>query len=261
MAQLVSSQAMGASYLANHVWGTPDVCVERLQSIADAFHPEEFMLVFRYGSMPRDVAEKSIGLFAREVLPAVHAIELQAPITYDEVATRLTRRLCAATCVAASLRLGRRRALEDGGGLVGCRVWRLARPNFVLTSEHTCCSLATNVVDVVREVAATDPTTCDDAGLATLSTEVHRLRCWLDSIDAAVVARRRELATAGGRRSFREADARLSAVFDAAIAAERAKPDDGRTSTSSAPTPSSTSSPPRRYQEHGDQPSSSSSAT
>ena len=88
--------------------------------------------------------------------------------------------------------------------------------------------LATDVVDVVREVAATDPTTCDDAGLATLSTEVHRLRCWLDSIDAAIVARRRELATAGGRRSFREADARLSAVFDAAIAAERAKPDDGR---------------------------------
>ena len=61
-------------------------------------------------------------------------------------------------------------------------------------------------MDVVREVAATDPTTCDDAGLATLSTEVHRLRCWLDSIDAAIVARRRELATAGGRRSFREAD-------------------------------------------------------
>ena len=44
------------------------------------------MLEFRYGSMPRDVAEKSIGLFAREVLPAVHDIELADPITYDEVA-------------------------------------------------------------------------------------------------------------------------------------------------------------------------------
>ena len=86
MANLVSSQAMGASYLANHVWGTPDVCVEKLRSIAAAFHPEEFMLVFRYGSMPRDVAERSIELFAREVLPAVHDLELAAPITYDEVA-------------------------------------------------------------------------------------------------------------------------------------------------------------------------------
>ena len=84
MADLVTSQAMGASYLANHVWGTPDVCVERLRAIADAFHPEEFMLVFRYGSMPRDVAEKSIGLFAADVLPAVHDLALDEPITYDD---------------------------------------------------------------------------------------------------------------------------------------------------------------------------------
>jgi hypothetical protein len=32
------------------------------------------MLVCRYGSMPQDVAEKSIGLFAREVLPGAHEI-------------------------------------------------------------------------------------------------------------------------------------------------------------------------------------------
>ena len=87
MADLVTSQAMGASYLANHVWGTPDVCVEKLRSIAAAFHPEEFMLVFRYGSMPRDVAERSIGLFASDVLPAVHELDLEAPITYDEALT------------------------------------------------------------------------------------------------------------------------------------------------------------------------------
>src|SRR3954447_12212308 len=66
--------------------------------------------------------------------------------------------------------------------------------------------LASDLVEVVRSVAATDPTTCDTAGLTTVSAQVHRLRCWLDSIDAAVVARRRELATAGGRRSPREAD-------------------------------------------------------
>ena len=66
--------------------------------------------------------------------------------------------------------------------------------------------LASDLVEVMRSVAATDPTTCDTAGLTTLADEVHRLRCWLDSVDAAVVARRRELATAGGRRSSREAD-------------------------------------------------------
>lgn len=83
MADRVTGQEMGASYLANHVWGTPDQCVDKLRGIAEAFHPEEFMLVFRYGSMPREVAEKSIGLFAREVLPAVHALPLGEPVAYD----------------------------------------------------------------------------------------------------------------------------------------------------------------------------------
>jgi hypothetical protein len=32
------------------------------------------MLVCRYGSMPKDVAEKSIDLFAREALPGAHEI-------------------------------------------------------------------------------------------------------------------------------------------------------------------------------------------
>lgn len=76
MADLINTQEMGASYLANHVWGTPSQCVDRLTAIASAFQPEEFMLVFRYGSMPRDIAEKSIRLFASEVLPAVHALPL-----------------------------------------------------------------------------------------------------------------------------------------------------------------------------------------
>ena len=35
---------------------------------------------------------------------------------------------------------------------------------------------------------------------------VHRVRCWLDSVDAAVVVRSAELAWAGGRRSSREAE-------------------------------------------------------
>jgi len=72
--------------------------------------------------------------------------------------------------------------------------------------RHDGLMLASDVVDVVREVAATDPATCDPAVLTTLAADVHRLRCWLDAVDAAVVARSRELAAAGGRRSWREAD-------------------------------------------------------
>ena len=66
--------------------------------------------------------------------------------------------------------------------------------------------LARGVVEVVQEVLGTDPATCDADALTTIAADVHRLRCWLDSVDVAVVARSAELALAGGRRSCREAD-------------------------------------------------------
>jgi alkanesulfonate monooxygenase SsuD/methylene tetrahydromethanopterin reductase-like flavin-dependent oxidoreductase (luciferase family) len=73
---------MASTYISNHVWGAPEQCLKKLQTLCDAFHPEEFMLVFKYGSMPLDIAQNSLQLFAREVLPAVHAIPLEEPITY-----------------------------------------------------------------------------------------------------------------------------------------------------------------------------------
>ena len=55
-------------------------------------------------------------------------------------------------------------------------------------------------------IAATDPATCDSTGLTLLAAGVHRVRCWLDWVDASAVARSAELASAGGRRSSREAE-------------------------------------------------------
>jgi alkanesulfonate monooxygenase SsuD/methylene tetrahydromethanopterin reductase-like flavin-dependent oxidoreductase (luciferase family) len=71
-----------AAFLDNCVWGTPDQCIEKIQKFSDAFHPEEFMLTGRFGSMPQDVSQRSLELFAREVLPAVHEIKAEEPITY-----------------------------------------------------------------------------------------------------------------------------------------------------------------------------------
>jgi len=76
-----SADAMGDLYVANHVSGTPDECLEKLTKLSAAFHPEEFMLVCRYGSMPVEVAEKSIDLFAGEVLPGAHEIPLEDPFS------------------------------------------------------------------------------------------------------------------------------------------------------------------------------------
>lgn len=66
----------------NHLWGTPDQCVRKLQRIAADSYPEEFMLVTRFGSMPKATTDKRTDLIAREVLPAIHEIMLQDPITY-----------------------------------------------------------------------------------------------------------------------------------------------------------------------------------
>ena len=74
-----------------------------------------------------------------------------------------------------------------------------------------------NVESVLREVAGTDPATCDSAGLAVLVSAIHRLECWLDALNAAVAVRADELARAGaggpacmvltdgGRRTSRQA--------------------------------------------------------
>jgi alkanesulfonate monooxygenase SsuD/methylene tetrahydromethanopterin reductase-like flavin-dependent oxidoreductase (luciferase family) len=78
--------AMAELYLANHIWGTPDQCIEKIRTISDAFHPEEFMLVMRYGEMPKAVADASTRLFAKDVLPAVQAIALEEPIVYAKAA-------------------------------------------------------------------------------------------------------------------------------------------------------------------------------
>lgn len=63
---------MAQGYLNDHPWGTPDEVCERIKTIATAFGADELMLGFKYGGMPADVAERSIRLFADEVLPELH---------------------------------------------------------------------------------------------------------------------------------------------------------------------------------------------
>ena len=77
-----TAAAAAQAWVDNCIWGTPDQCLAKIQALCDAFHPDEFMLTGRYGSMPHDVSQRSLDLFAREVLPAVHEIPLEEPITY-----------------------------------------------------------------------------------------------------------------------------------------------------------------------------------
>ena len=48
--------------------------IKRATELAEAFGTDEIMFIFKYGSMPIDVAEKSMRLFAKDVLPALQAL-------------------------------------------------------------------------------------------------------------------------------------------------------------------------------------------
>ncbi len=58
----------------SHPWGTPDQAIKRATELANAFGTDEIMFIFKYGAMPIDKAEKSMRLFAKEVMPALKAL-------------------------------------------------------------------------------------------------------------------------------------------------------------------------------------------
>ena len=62
-----------AIYLQNNVWGSPKTCLEKLERINNMMGADDFVAVFSYGSMPVEKAEKSMRLFAKEVLPTTQS--------------------------------------------------------------------------------------------------------------------------------------------------------------------------------------------
>lgn len=59
------------AFYRSHPWGTPDQVINRAGELAQAFGTDEIIFVFKYGSMPMATAEKSMRLFANEVMPAL----------------------------------------------------------------------------------------------------------------------------------------------------------------------------------------------
>ena len=74
------SSGFTAAFSQAHPWGTPDQAIEKSRALADAFGCDELMFVFRYGSMPKEVAEKSMRLFADRVMPALKDMQT-TPLT------------------------------------------------------------------------------------------------------------------------------------------------------------------------------------
>ncbi len=60
---------------SNLMIGTPDQIIERIRESQEACSFSEITLMPQFGTMPYEEAEKSVRLFAEEVLPVVHRME------------------------------------------------------------------------------------------------------------------------------------------------------------------------------------------
>src|SRR4030095_8240479 len=68
------------AFYRSHPWGKPDQVIQRATELANAFGTDEIMFVFKYGSPPMAAAEKSMRVFAREVMPALRELRPE-PLT------------------------------------------------------------------------------------------------------------------------------------------------------------------------------------
>ena len=60
-----------AGFMKAAVWGAPDRILRELESRRTVIGPFELNTAFRFGGIPYDTAEKSLRLFAKEVLPVL----------------------------------------------------------------------------------------------------------------------------------------------------------------------------------------------
>lgn len=61
-------------YVGLQPWGTPEQVLEKITAFGDLVGGDSFIGVFRFGGMPPDDAERSMRLFAREVLPELQRV-------------------------------------------------------------------------------------------------------------------------------------------------------------------------------------------
>ncbi|HEV3115369.1 MAG TPA: LLM class flavin-dependent oxidoreductase [Candidatus Binataceae bacterium] len=61
-------------FIRTQAWGTPEMCYEKLREHHELVGAQAMILVFSYGGMPYDLAERSMRLFAEKAMPEVKKI-------------------------------------------------------------------------------------------------------------------------------------------------------------------------------------------
>ncbi len=61
-------------FLGLQVWGTPEMCYEKILDISNRAGSESFVGVFKYAGMSKELGEANMRLFAREVMPELNKV-------------------------------------------------------------------------------------------------------------------------------------------------------------------------------------------
>jgi hypothetical protein len=73
MAREIGMDGIVSAFMEAAVWGTPDRILRKLEERRTIVGAFELATSFRFGGTPHDVAESGLRLYAKEVLPVVHA--------------------------------------------------------------------------------------------------------------------------------------------------------------------------------------------
>jgi alkanesulfonate monooxygenase SsuD/methylene tetrahydromethanopterin reductase-like flavin-dependent oxidoreductase (luciferase family) len=80
-------EKMTEFYVGLQPWGTPEQVYEKITTFCDLTGADSFIGVFRYGGMNVEVAERSMRLFAQEVMPELQKLApVSERVTYDDAA-------------------------------------------------------------------------------------------------------------------------------------------------------------------------------
>ncbi len=71
-------ETLTTKFLREGIIGTPEECAEKVAAHRETVNPSEFVVLNAVGTMPKDVAEKSMRLYAEKVVPRFDDIRIRA---------------------------------------------------------------------------------------------------------------------------------------------------------------------------------------
>ncbi len=71
------------AYMDQQVWGTPEMCYDKIKAIHEKIGNNGFIGVFSFSDMPMEEAARNMTLFAKEVAPEIRKLHVPLPLSAD----------------------------------------------------------------------------------------------------------------------------------------------------------------------------------